>query len=94
MTPSQIKLISILEELLSPPAPITPEQTLGELGADSLDLVEITIAIEQDFNLRLDEEDEEEIVAERSVEQIAHWLDTMGDDPTKAPLTKVQASSY
>lgn len=91
MTPSQIKLIGILEELLNPAAPISLEQTLGELGADSLDIVELAIAIEEDFSRCLDSEQaDEEINTEKSVEQIAHWLDSLEN----APLTTIPASSY
>ena len=91
MTNSQTKLIGILEELLNPTAPITPEQTLGELGVDSLDIVEITLAISEDFGMHLDsEQTDEEIASEKSVEQIAYWLDSLEN----APLTTTRPSSY
>lgn len=41
-----------LEESL----PITPETTLAELGADSLDTVELVTAIEEEFDVSIDDE--------------------------------------
>ncbi len=38
-----------------------PESTLNELGADSLDLIEITMSLEDDFGIEIPDEDLEKV---------------------------------
>jgi acyl carrier protein len=40
-----------------PPADITPQATLAELGLDSLDLVELSFAIEQDLSAQVSDDE-------------------------------------
>ena len=58
---------SIAEVLSVDPAEITPETTfLEDLGADSLDIYQIIMKIEEEFEIRINEKDVENI---RTVEE-------------------------
>ena len=50
-----VKIIHCDRELL------TPESTFKELEADSLDLVQILVALEDEFNIEIPEEDAQEL---------------------------------
>lgn len=59
---SQKKVISIIAEKLSIPTEnITQESTFKDLGADSLDIVEIIMAFEENFGIEIKDEDAEKI---------------------------------
>ena len=52
----------IVEQLKVSPEEVTPEASFTEdLGADSLDLVELIMAIEEEFGLEISDEDAEKI---------------------------------
>lgn len=57
------EIIAVIEERLGVAASeITPEKSLvNDLGADSLDSVELIMSIEQKFNISIPEEDAEKI---------------------------------
>lgn len=59
------KLARIIAEVLNvPEEEITMETTfVDDLGADSLDLYQIILGVEEEFNLDLEEENLEEIVS-------------------------------
>lgn len=62
MEDSQKKVIAIIAEKLSIPAEnITLESTFKDLGADSLDIVEIIMAFEENFGIEIKDEDAEKI---------------------------------
>ena len=52
----------IAEQLACEPEKITPDAKFVDLGADSLDTVEIMMALEEKFNIQLDQEAGEKIV--------------------------------
>ena len=54
-TCDRIKAI-IAEKLKIDTSAIRPESTLQDLGADSLDMVEIIMKIEEDFNIEINDE--------------------------------------
>ena len=57
----QIKLI-IAEQLSAEPDKITPETSIiDDLGADSLDVVELVMALEEKFGIEIPDEDAEKI---------------------------------
>ncbi len=57
----QIKAI-IAEQLSAEPDKITPETSIiDDLGADSLDVVELVMALEEKFGLEIPDEDAEKI---------------------------------
>ena len=52
----------IVEQLGVDPAQVTPEASfVNDLGADSLDTVELVMALEEEFNLEIPDEDAEKI---------------------------------
>jgi acyl carrier protein len=52
----------IVEQLKVSPEEVTPEASfLEDLGADSLDLVELIMAMEEEFGLEISDEDAEKI---------------------------------
>lgn len=64
---TQTKINEIIQKSLAPAHELKPEHKLiDDLGADSLDLVELTMAIEDEFDLHIPDED------------VDKWV-TMGD---------------
>lgn len=59
----------IAEQLALLPEKITPESTFSDLGADSLDTVEIMMALEEKFNIQLEEQ------AGEKIETVSHAVD-------------------
>jgi acyl carrier protein len=52
----------IVEQLGVDPAQVTPEASfINDLGADSLDTVELVMALEEEFNLEIPDEEAEKI---------------------------------
>ncbi len=52
----------IVEQLKVSPEEVTPEASfIEDLGADSLDLVELIMAMEEEFGLEISDEDAEKI---------------------------------
>ncbi|GAB6138437.1 acyl carrier protein [Halanaerobaculum tunisiense] len=51
----------IVEELMLDEEEVTLEATFDDLGADSLDIVEIVMAFEEEFDVEISDEDAEEI---------------------------------
>jgi len=78
-----VKIHRMVTEMLSeqlglPIEKIKPESRIEEdLNADSLDLVEITMAIEEDFQLYIRDEDAEKL---KTVGDILNYLETHTDD--------------
>ena len=58
---------SIAEQLGIAREEIKPEATFDELNADSLDLVELTICLEEDFNVEIPDEDAEKLTTVKDV---------------------------
>ncbi|MDH4222894.1 MAG: acyl carrier protein [candidate division Zixibacteria bacterium] len=52
----------IVEQLSVDPAKVTPDASfVNDLGADSLDTVELVMALEEEFNLEIPDEEAEKI---------------------------------
>ena len=67
------KLQAIIADVLNVPKDdITPETTfVDDLGADSLDIFQIIMGIEEEFDIEIDNEEAEKITTEHdAVEQI------------------------
>jgi acyl carrier protein len=59
---TQKKVVSIIAEKLSIPTEnVLQEATFKDLGADSLDVVEIVMAFEENFGIEIKDEDAEKI---------------------------------
>uniref|UniRef100_A0ACD5XS80 Uncharacterized protein n=2 Tax=Avena sativa TaxID=4498 RepID=A0ACD5XS80_AVESA len=58
------KVCSIVKNQLAVPdgTPVTAESKFSELGADSLDTVEIMMGLEEEFNITVDETSAQDIV--------------------------------
>ncbi len=68
----------VAEQLDVNPDEVTPEASFVEdLGADSLDMVELTMAFEEEFDIEIPDEDAEKI---SNVQQAVAYL----EDKTKA----------
>ena len=65
--PILVKMLSVCEEKITPNASLT-----NDLGADSLALVEISLAVEEQFGIRLDDE---ETFALDTVQQIVDCIE-------------------
>ena len=67
------KLLAIIADVLNVPKDdITPETTfVDDLGADSLDIFQIIMGIEEEFDIEIDNEEAEKITTvQDAVEQI------------------------
>lgn len=66
------KVVTIIAEKLSIPASnIQPSSTFKDLGADSLDIVEIIMSFEETFGIEIRDEDAEKI---KTVQQAADLI--------------------
>jgi len=74
MASIQAKVYEIIERKLSVnPEQITPEASfLDDLGADSLDTVELVMDLEDEFNLTIPDEDQERL---RTVQDAIDYLE-------------------
>ena len=64
----------IVEQLGVNPEQVTPEATfVDDLGADSLDTVELVMALEEEFGLEIPDEDAEKI---NSVKDAIDYIDS------------------
>ena len=62
----------IAEQLGIEESEIKPEATfIDDLGADSLDIVELVMAMEEEFNLEIPDEDAEKI---KSVQDVINYI--------------------
>jgi acyl carrier protein len=62
----QQRVCQALEEFGADPAQIEPDAELAALDVDSLDLVELTQIVEEEYGLKLDREDFEDVVTVRN----------------------------
>jgi len=66
----------IVRELVVPESQVTEDATFdGDLKADSLDVVELVMALEDEFDLEIPEEDAEQI---KSVGDAVRYLEKQG----------------
>lgn len=71
----QVKEV-IVRELAVPESQVTEEATFdGDLKADSLDVVELVMALEDEFDLEIPEEDAEQIT---TVGAVVRYLEEQG----------------
>ena len=72
----QLKVHKLIEEQLGvEPERIKPEASfLEDLGADSLDIVELVMALEEEFDLEIPDEDTENL---RTVQDVCNYLESM-----------------
>ena len=64
----------IVEQLGVDPERVKPEASfIDDLGADSLDIVELVMAMEEAFDVEIPDEDAEKL---RSVQDVYSYLDT------------------
>ena len=62
----------IVEQLGVNPDQVTPEaKFIEDLGADSLDIVELVMALEEEFNIEISDEDAEKI---RTVKDVVGYI--------------------
>ncbi|MBR2831545.1 MAG: acyl carrier protein [Oscillospiraceae bacterium] len=65
----------IAEQFSIDPGSITPETTFADdLGADSLDVLELTMAIEEGFNIVIPESDDEEFAKMATVADVVKYI--------------------
>jgi acyl carrier protein len=71
------KIISIIAEKLHiEPSAINAQSTLQDLGADSLDMVDIIMKVEEEFGIEINDEDAEKIHNVQDVINYVHDLRT------------------
>ena len=69
------KIISIIAEKLHvDAASINPQSTLQDLGADSLDMVDIIMKVEEEFGIEINDEDAEGLHNVQDVINYVHAL--------------------
>ncbi|XP_068666716.1 acyl carrier protein 1, chloroplastic-like [Aristolochia californica] len=66
---------------LPPESPLTPDSKFAALGADSLDTVEIVMALEDAFNISVEEESSQNIT---SVQEAADMIEKLVEKKTEA----------
>jgi acyl carrier protein len=72
---SKVKDI-IVEQLGVDPERVAPEASfIDDLGADSLDIVELVMAMEEEFNIEIPDEDAEKL---RTVADVQNYLEKKG----------------
>ena len=73
----QPKVMKIIEEQLGvDPERVKPEASfIDDLGADSLDIVELVMAMEEEFDIEIPDEDAEKL---RTVQDVMSYLETKG----------------
>jgi acyl carrier protein len=75
MNETKNKIISIIAEKLHIDAQtINPQSTLQDLGADSLDMVDIIMKIEEEFGIEINDEDAEGLSNVQDVINYVHAL--------------------
>ena len=63
----------VVEQLGSEADEVTPESTfIDDLGADSLDIVELIMAFEEEFNVEIPDEAAEKI---KTVQDVVNYID-------------------
>lgn len=65
----------LIEQLGTDPAEFNPGKVWYDYGADSLDIVEITMAVEDEFGLDIGDEDAERL-GELPVSETIIWLES------------------
>lgn len=69
------KVADIIAQKLSiDKSKITIQSTLQDLGADSLDVVEIIMKVEEQFNIEIDDEKAEQL---KNVEDVVTYVDSL-----------------
>ncbi len=73
--PAKVKEV-IVEQLGVDPERVKPEASfIDDLGADSLDIVELVMAMEEEFGIEIPDEDAEKL---KSVQDVAAYLKDKG----------------
>ncbi len=63
----------IVEQLEKDPSEVTPEaDIINDLGADSLDVVELVMGLEEEFEIEIPDEDAEKI---KTVQEAVDYID-------------------
>jgi len=75
MNETASKITSIIAEKLHiDAANVTPQSTLQDLGADSLDMVDIVMKVEEEFGIEINDEDAEKLHNVQDVINYVHAL--------------------
>ncbi|EPS71021.1 acyl carrier protein [Genlisea aurea] len=73
-TVEKVSHIVRIQLALSPDVALTPESKFTELGADSLDTVEIVMRLEDDFNINVEEQSSDNIT---TIQEAADLIDML-----------------
>jgi acyl carrier protein len=61
----------VVEKLHVQPSKVTEASTFHDLGADSLDMVEIVMKLEEEFGMEIDDEDAEKLT---SIDDVVDYI--------------------
>ena len=83
----------IAEQLSVSEDQITPEASFVEdLGADSLDTVELVMALEEEFEIDIPDEEDRHVPGRAQLHQVAHQPGLLIQQQAGIPLPKLRSS--
>ena len=88
---NQVEVFEKVKKIVVEQLEVTPEEIkedssfANDLRADSLDIVELVMALEESFNIEIPDEDAEKMdTVGKAVEHISQKIGATAEDPTKS----------
>lgn len=86
------KVLEIISEQVAYEGPISEETTLEDLTMDSLDKVEVLMALEEEYNFNIPDEDAEKCITVKDVVDVANKaIISVLEESTEVPASESDA---